>query len=192
MSAPPKQRYTVDEYFAIERSSDVRHEFIDGEIYAMSGGSSAHSQISQNTASSLHYQLRDQPCIVYNSDMRVKINNRDYTYPDIPVVCGEPQVENEKHTLLNPTLIVEVLSPSTANYDRGEKFDRYRTLESLQEYVLIAQDEARVERFLRQNNGKGEWLYAAAVGLEATLTLPSIGCTLALTDVYAKVDFEGE
>lgn len=122
--------------------------------------------------------------------MRVKIgSNALYIYPDISVVCGEPEFEDDfVDTLLNPTVIIEVLSPSTELYDRGRKFQHYRTLTSLQEYVLIAQDSYRVEHFIRQPND--EWLLSDAVTLDATIQLPSIQCQLALSDVYEKVTFE--
>ena len=174
----------------MERASEEKHEFLDGEIYLMSGASRNHNLVMANTLASLHGQLREHPCNVYPSDMRVKISDfGQYTYPDISVTCDPEHVEdNQQDTLLNPIVIIEVLSPSTESYDRGKKFQHYRALDSLQEYVLIAQDQARIERYLRQPSG--EWLLADAVGLEAVIELSSIECTLALADVYSKINFE--
>jgi len=190
MVAIQKQKWTVEEYLAMERASEEKHEFLDGEIYLMSGASFNHNQIVGRTLGLLFVQLQNGPCDVLPSDMRVKVNDSGlYTYPDIIVICGEPKVEEtEQDTLLNPILIIEVLSPSTESYDRCKKFQHYRALDSLQEYVLIAQDQARIERYLRQPSG--EWLLSDAVGLEAVIDLPSIQCKLALADVYAKISFE--
>lgn len=192
MSAQTKKRWTVEEYLALERSSDEKHEFIDGEVYAMSGASLKHNRIVGSTYASLFNQLVNKPCEPLPSDMLVKINQRNYTYPDISVVCGKAQLEPDAplDTLLNPTLIVEVLSPSTEKYDRGKKFDLYRTLPSLQEYLLIAQDEYRIERYLRQSDGN--WVFTAGVGIDASIELPSISAALKLVDVYRQVTFEDE
>lgn len=189
MVALPKTKMTVEEYLAMERASEEKHEFLDGEIYLMSGGTGNHSFISTNINASLHAQLRKSPCRTTTSDLRVQVSDTGlYTYPDISVVCDPIfWTDNHRDTLLNPTLIIEVLSPSTERYDRGKKFQHYRALESLKEYVLVAQDQARIERYLRQPNG--EWLFADAAGLETSLELQSIGCTLALADVYDKIDF---
>lgn len=187
--ALPKQVWTETEYLAMERASDVRHEFHQGEIFAMVGASPNHVLTTTNTSSSLNLQLRKTPCRVYQSDLRVKIGITGlYTYPDITVVCGEPFFSDDTpDNLLNPTLIIEVLSPSTEQYDRGKKFQHYRSLESLQEYVLISQDAPHVERFLRQADS--EWLFKDRAGLDAVLALSSIECTLALADVYEKITF---
>lgn len=192
MSAVARQKMTVAEYLEMERASEEKHEFLDGEIYLMSGASLKHNLIVTNTVSGLHSQLRNRPCVVFPSDMRVRIrDNRHYTYPDITVVCDPLQLEDtEQDTLLNPTLIIEVLSPSTESYDRGRKFQHYRTLASLQEYVLISQDSTRIERYLRQPND--EWLLADASGIDASLELASIQCVLSLAEVYEKVTFEAE
>jgi Uma2 family endonuclease len=189
MVAIQKQKMTVEEYLAMERASEEKHEFLDGEIYLMSGASRNHNLVVTNMIITLGNQLRERPCSVYPSDMRVKITDfGHYTYPDIMVACDPEHIEdNQQDTLLNPIVIIEVLSPSTESYDRGKKFQHYRTLDSLQEYVLIAQEQARIERYLRQPSG--EWLLSDAVGLEAVIDLPSIECTLALTDVYNKINF---
>lgn len=189
MSALEKQTWTVEQYLEMERASEEKHEFLDGEIYLMSGASRNHNLVVGSTYVSLYTQLRRQPCEVYPSDMRVRAIELDtFTYPDISVVRGESNiVQIEQDTLLNPTVIIEVLSPSTESYDRGKKFQHYRTLESLQEYVLIAQDSPRIERYTRQDGD--QWLLTDAAGLDASIELVSIGCTLALADVYEKVNF---
>jgi len=155
----------------------------------MAGASPEHVLITANVTRELGLQLKGRPCRVYSIDLRVRVSETGlYTYPDVVVVCETPQF-NDAHrdTLLNPTLIVEVLSPTTEAYDRGEKFGHFRRLESLREYVLVAQDRPRVERYLRQGESN-EWLLAEASGLQATLPLSSIGCTLALSEVYDKVE----
>src|SRR5687768_7892266 len=146
MSTAPKQKWTPESYLEFERASDERHEYLNGEVFLLAGASNNHNLVQGNTYATLHSQLRKHPCLVYPSDMRLKVSQTGlYTYPDIMVVCGTPQLE-DKHQdiLLNPTLIVEVLSPSTERFDRGKKFQHYREIESLQEYVLIAQDTFRV------------------------------------------------
>jgi Uma2 family endonuclease len=190
MSAIEKQTWTVEQYLEMERVSEEKHEYLNGEIYLMSGGTGNHNAINMNAGGSLVAQLRKTPCITYSSDQRVQITDTGlYTYPDITVVCDPPLWrDNRRDTLLNPALIVEVLSPSTENYDRTRKFRHYRTLTSLKEYVLISQDEPRIERYLRQPND--EWLFAEVIGLDASIELTSIGCTLLLADVYDKINFE--
>lgn len=177
--------YTAEEYLALERQADFRSEYIDGQIVAMSGGSLAHSLVGTNLIRTLGNLLEDTPCFVVNSDMRVRVDPSLYTYPDVTVICDEPEVEDAQgDTLLNPTAIFEVLSPSTEAYDRGEKFRRYRKVPSLRLYVLVAQATPSVEVFTRQ----GEvWVFSDATGLGASIHLESIGCPLALRDVYAKV-----
>jgi Uma2 family endonuclease len=189
MSAAPRTYLTPEEYLARERLAETKSEYYDGETFAMSGGSEEHSLIATNAATELNLQLRERPCKVYNSDMRVQVAEEGpFTYPDVTVVCGEAQfADAEVDTLLNPTLIVEVLSPTTELWDRGGKFEQYRQRESLQEYVLIAQDRPHAERFSRQPDG--QWLLAEVNGLEAVLALPAIGCELALAQVYHKVTF---
>jgi len=177
--------YSPEEYLALERQSPFRSEYIDGQIVAMSGGSFAHSIIGGNLVRALGNLLADSPCYVVNNDMRVRVDPRMYTYPDAAVVCDEPELEDaENDTLLNPTVIFEVLSPSTEAYDRGEKFKRYRQVPSLRQYVLVAQGEPAVEVYTRQ----GEvWVFSEVTGLDASIYLASIDRTLALREVYAKV-----
>lgn len=180
------------EYLEFERASQSKHEFLGGDVFDMTGASRAHNLISGNVFASLHRQLRGKSCEIYHADMRLKISATGlYTYPDISVVCSEAQFSDEYlDTLLNPTLIVEVLSPSTERYDRGKKFQQYRELPSLQEYVLIAQDSPRIERYLRQPEGL--WQLADASGPDATLELTSIECKLSLAEVYEQVTFTSE
>ena len=193
MSALPREstHMTEVEYLAFERASEIKHEFLDGQVYAITGASRAHNIVCLNVAASLHTQLRQKPYETYPSHMRLKVQASGlYTYPDVTIVCGEPQfADGEFDTLLNPTLLIEVLSPSTESYDRGKKFQQYRQLESLQEYVLIAQDGPCIEHFLRQPDSD-TWVLQDAAGLDTSLQLMSIGCTLALADVYEKVTFE--
>lgn len=188
--ALPKKRYTPEEYFAIERESDIRHELLDGEVYAMSGASPDHERIVGDTYSSLRQQLRGKGCEIFLSNLRLKINRGYYFYGDLSVTCGEPLfvLESGLKSLINPTLVIEVLSPSTAEIDRGAKFLRYQSVESLQEYVLISQQKPIIEVYSRQLNGK--WQYAAVQGLDSTAVLESIGCTLLLSDVYERVTVE--
>ena len=184
---------TEAEYLEFERHSDLRHEYIAGGIYAMTGASRWHNIISSNINTQFNLQLQNRPCEVYQSDMRVKVKTAQlYTYPDVVVVYDPPQFsDDEFDTLLNPTVLIKVLSPSTANYDRGKKLQEYQQITTVQEYLLVAQDEARIERYLRQETSR-DWLYRDVRGLDAKLELPSIQCTLALADVYRKVSFEPE
>jgi Uma2 family endonuclease len=191
MSAIPKQRFTEAEYLALESNSEIKHEYFHGEIFAMSGTSPEHDRIFGNVFINLGVQLRGKTCEPFSSDMRVRINSRIYTYPDISVVCGEAEfTPDNPPSLTNPTLIIEILSPSTESYDRGTKFQNYQTLESLQEYVLIAQDKARIETFTR--NAENAWVFKQALGLEAAIDLTSIQCRLALADVYERITLPEE
>lgn len=190
MVAIQKQRWTPERYLAFDRASDQKHEFIEGEVYAMTGASENHNLINTNFTADLVIQLRKRPYKVYASNMRVRIPNVNSVYPDISIVCGEAQLENDQlDTLLNLTVIIEVLSTSTEKYDRGRKAEQYRTLESLQEYLLVSQERPHIERYTRQPDG---WLLTEVKGLEAVMELSSIGCTLALADVYDKVAFEAD
>lgn len=151
-----------------------------------------HSLIVGSTSANLYAQLRRLQCNVYHINMRLKVSTTGlYTYPDISVVCGTEKFEDDRQdTLLNPTVILEILSPSTESYDRGKKFQHYRTLQSLQEYILISQDSPRIEHYVRQEND--QWLLSEANQLDAVIEMPSIQCRLLLADVYEKVEFEGE
>src|SRR4051794_40999674 len=184
MSSLPKPRFTPEQYLVLEREAEYRSEYFNGEIFAMAGASREHNVIAGNVFASLHSQLKGRPCETYQNDMRVRVSETGlYTYPDVVVVCGEPVFEDaEVDTLLNPALIVGVLSTTSEAYDRGDKFEQYRTLASLQEYVLIAQDRYRVERFVRQADG--QWLFSAANRLDQVVSLASIDCRLPLAEVY--------
>jgi Uma2 family endonuclease len=187
MSSQPKTHLTPEEYLAIERQSEYRSEYIDGEMVAMTGASRRHNLITVNIARELSQQLKGRPCEAYVTDMRVRVpSTRFYTYPDIVVVCDEPHLEDDYlDTLLNPTLLVEVLSESTERYDRGKKFGLYRTIESLNEYLLVTQDEYKIEQFVKQPDGR--WLLADYRSLEEVIELTSIQCRLELKEVYDKV-----
>lgn len=186
MSTLPSYYLSPEEYLAIERKAEFKSEYVDGVMYAMAGGSERHNLIAANLIIAIGVQLRDRPCRVYPSDLKVRVpNSKRFFYPDVSVVCDERRfADDERDVILNPTLIAEVLSDSTAAYDRGKKFLSYQQIDSLQEYLLISQDEIIVEHYVRQNNAT--WLYTKAVGLEETLALPSITCEVALRDVYNK------
>jgi Uma2 family endonuclease len=188
MTAIATHTISEQEYLAFERASEIRNEYYNGRIYAMTGASLAHNLIVSNSVASLHGQLRRKPCRICSSDLRVHIPQTGlYTYPDLVIVCGEPQfLDDSLDTLLNPTVIVEVLSPSTERYDRGMKFQHYRSIASLQVYLLIAQDRAHIERYTRQEGDL--WLLQDAIGLPASVDMAAIEAVLSLADVYEKVD----
>lgn len=186
-SAAAQTHLTPEEYLAFERKATTKHEYLNGQIVAMSGASFAHNFLTMNVANQLYNQLIGGECQVAASDMRVKVTQIDsYFYPDVVVVCGDPRAEdNTFDTLLNPTLIVEVLSPSTEVYDRGEKFEHYQQIASLKDYLLISQDKVHVEHYCRQGS---EWLQTEFQGLADVLSLLSIGCELGLQDIYRRVE----
>jgi Uma2 family endonuclease len=188
MSSQPQRRYTPEEYLALERKAEYKSEYFAGEIFAMSGASERHNLIAGNVFAAFHVQFRNRPCRAYVNDMRVKVSPTGlYTYPDVMALCGEPQFDDEQRdTLLNPTVIIEILSPSTEAYDRGDKFGHYRKLASLAEYVLISQDKPHVEHYVRQPDN--QWLLSEASSLQDIVRLPSIDCTLVLAEIYDKVD----
>ena len=188
--------FTPEEYIALERKAipdfeTVRSEYVKGKIIPRSSSNLAHNLITGNIASELHTRLRGGRCIVFANQMRVSIPTAtSYFYPDVGVVCEEPCFEDDVFdTLLNPIVIVEVLSPSTEAYDRGEKFAHYRQLPSLQEYLLVAQDAVFVEHYRRQEK---QWLFTDFQNLDETLALPSIECELPLQDIYERVTFPEE
>jgi len=183
--------FTTAEYLQIERTAAVRSEYFRGEMFAMAGDSARHSRIKTNVLSQLNSRLKDRPCTTYDSDLRIKCPTGLYTYPDTSVVCGELEFDDEqKDTVLNPTLLVEVLSKSTEAYDRGKKFDHYRTIPSLREYVLVSQDEPMIQWFIR--NEDDTWTLSAESSLGQSATLRSIGIDLPLAEVYDRVDFTVE
>lgn len=178
------------EYLKRERQAEYKSEYLNGEIFAMTGASRKHNLITTNLSTTLNQQLKGTPCEVYSSDMRVNVRfNGLYTYPDVVVVCGEPQFEDgHVDTLLNATVLVEVLSQSTERDDRIAKTTYYRTIDSLTEHLLVAQEEVRLEQCVKQENG--EWLVLYYSSLDNIVDLKSIGCSLALRDVYDKVTIE--
>lgn len=188
MSMAEKRWYSVKEYLAMERASEIKHQYYQGEIFAMTGASFEHNTIIPNLFRFLGNHFEGGPCRALASDLRVNVNATGlYTYPDLTVICSEPRFEDEVFdTLLNPKVIVEVLSDSTEAYDRGRKFSHYRTIDSLEEYVLVSQNEYRVEVFTRQANG--EWLLSEAQGRESSILLRSIDCLLKLNRVYDRVE----
>jgi len=190
VSTPPKPFLTPEQYLEIERKAEFKSEYCDGEMFAMAGAGEAHNLIAGNVAAALHGQLRSRPCRAYSAGMRVRVKATNLcTYPDIVVVCGQPQfLGDRRDTLLNPMLIVEVLSPSTEAYNRGRKFEHYRTLESLQEYLLVSSERVGVELFTRQAGGG--WLLTSANRMEGAIELPATDCRLSLAAIYEKVEFE--
>jgi Uma2 family endonuclease len=186
MSSLPSYYLSPEEYLSIERHAKHKSEYVDGVMYAMAGGSERHNLIAGNLITELNIQLRVAPCRVYPSDLKVRVpNSKRFFYPDVSVVCGETQfADDERDVVLNPVLIVEVLSEGTAAFDRGKKFQSYQQIESLQEYLLISQDEFVVEHYLRQENG--QWLYTKVNDLEETVILPTLKCQLVLSDIYNK------
>jgi Uma2 family endonuclease len=189
MATDPKQRLTVQEYLILERQSETKSDYLAGEVFAMTGASRKHNLISGNIFAALHTQLSGSACEVYTGDMRMRTPTDLLTYPDVVAVCGEPRFgDDEFDTLINPTLIVEVLSKSTEAYDRLTKLDHYRGIPSLAEVVLVAQDRPHVEHWLRQEDGR--WLIEEIEDLGRTLDLPSVECTLALRTIYRRVHDE--
>ncbi len=186
MASLPEFYLSPEEYLAIERRAEFKSEYIDGIVYAMAGSSERHNLITGNIITELNIQLREAPCRVYPSDLKVRVpDSKRFFYPDVSVVCGETGfADEERDIILNPQLIVEVLSESTAAFDRGKKFQSYQQIESLQEYLLVAQDEYLAEHFLRQDSG--HWLYTKVSGLEESIVLPTIHCQLRLIDIYNK------
>ncbi len=194
----PKPSYTVEEYLELERQAEERHEYIDGEIYEMAGESLAHSQLCTNVSRIISTQLLGKPCQVLSPNMKVRsgpsirrqrATKGMFSYADLTVVCGEPRFHDEfQDVLLNPTVIVEVLSPSTEDFDRGGKFYRYRTWsETLMEYVLVSQSQPLIE--LMQRQADGSWLLTQVEGLDGSIYLASIDCQVKLSEIYDRVSF---
>jgi len=177
---------TPTEYLRRERGALQKSEYREGQVLAMAGASRAHNLIAGNIYAELRQQLRGGPCEVYVADMRVKVSRSGlYTYPDVVAACGEIRFEDDaSDTLVNPTLIIEVLSPTTEAYDRGEQFAHYRRLEALREYLLLSQDRVRAEHYVRDGD---RWVLTEASALGDVLTFPSMGCSVRLADVYDRV-----
>lgn len=192
MSVQTHTNMSVAEYLAFERSSETKHEYIAGRILAMSGASAAHNVITANTLANIHRQVSERNCTVFPGDMRLGIVPQNiYVYPDITVVCGDVEFSDaEQDTLLNPTVIIEVLSPSTENYDRGKKSHYYRAIPTLQEYLLIAQDEPYIEHFVRYS--AHQWLFSEVTAEQGSVHLASIDCTLQLKDIYNNIPRRGQ
>ena len=190
--------YSVKEYLALERESEERHEYLDGEIHAMAGESPEHGSICTNITGQLYTQLRGKDCQVFSKDTKVRSGSArqssttkrgSYSYPDLVIVCGDLQFHDEhRDVLVNPAVIIEVLSPATEAFDRGEKWIRYQTwLLTFSDYLLVSQAKPQIEHFRRR--GSAEWHYSRAHGIEGALSLDSIGCTLQLADVYDRIVF---
>ena len=188
MSTNPKAFLTPEQYLEIERGAEFKSEYFNGEMFAMAGAKEAHNLLTMNAGFALHAQLRSRPCRVYANDMRVKVSATGlYTYPDVIGVCGERHfLGDQRDTLLNPNLIVEVLSPTTEAYDRGRKFEHYKAIESFTEYLLISSDRVHVDLFRRQPGG--DWLLKSANRTEDVLDLQSVGCRLSLAELYEQVE----
>ena len=190
MAVPQRLTHlTEEDYLALERAASSRSEFLDGEMFAMAGGSPMHSLIAANVIRELGNHLRSGPCRPFTSDLRLKVEATGlYTYPDVSVLCGPLQyAAGTDDTVVNPTVLVEVLSDATEGYDRGEKFRHYRQMPALQEYLLVSQRQPRIEQFLRRPGD--EWTLRTAEGRDAALLLPALGVTLALREVFAGVEF---
>jgi Uma2 family endonuclease len=191
MAANPNLRYSIEDYLAMERDSEVKHEYFDGEIFMMARARPVHNRLSAQSLASFVVQLRGHGCFVSGSDQRVRTGSGLYTYPDITIVCGKPQFNKDRpEALLNPTVVIEVLSATTADYDRGAKFKHYRTIAGLQAYVLIDSREQRIELFERTPDAS--WRFDIADTPEGAVEITSIGCTLTVAEVYDQVTFEDE
>jgi Uma2 family endonuclease len=182
-----KHVYSPEEYLSLERTADFKSEYLNGQIYAMAGSSPEHSAITVNITVALGSQLLDKPCRAFSSDMKVRTTRTGlFAYPDLSIVCGEPEFHDEKRdVLVNPVVLIEVLSPSTEAFDRGKKFAQYQHLETLTDYLLIAQDEARIDHYVKQSDDL--WLLSIARGSGGKIYIASLDCTLLLSQVYAKI-----
>ncbi|MBL8149419.1 MAG: Uma2 family endonuclease [Blastocatellia bacterium] len=190
MSSEAKKHYTLEEYFEIERNSDTKYEYWDGQIFAMTGASPEHNKISVNLIRELGLQLKKRSCELFGSDQRVKVPAwPPYRYPDLTALCSKPEYEEigGVKTLLNPALIVEVLSPSTEAFDRGEKFSYYKSIPSFCEYLLVSQHQPYVTQLTKESENK--WIFSDVTGLQATIYLSSIDCSLNLSDIYLGIEF---
>ncbi len=187
MGLPEKQYFTPEQYLESERLALEKHEFYLGEIFAMSGASFRHNQIFKNTYGNLFNKLKGKPCQPYGSDLRIHIpNNSLYTYPDISIICGKPEMtDTVKDTITNPSVIIEILSKSTYDYDKGQKFTLYRDIDSLREYILIDSMSFRVEHYFK--NEDSSWTLKDYRTIDAKLNIETISADLLLSDVYVDV-----
>jgi Uma2 family endonuclease len=191
MASSPITKVTAEEYLALDRAAEFRSEFLDGEIIAMSGGSARHSKLQVNLTLELETALRGTPCQTFSADLRVRVSPRTYTYPDLTVVCGKPLLaDDEQDILVNPKVIFEVLSPSTEFYDRGLKFRRYREVRSLTDYILVDQDQTRIEQFTRGD--AHTWTLRDYQDASETLLIESIGVSIPLVRLYERIEFPSE
>lgn len=189
--AQSKEYYTVEEYLAFERESSEKHKYIDGEIIAMAGASREHNLIGLNIASEIRFKLKGKSCEVYANDMRVRMNPKHYGYPDVVVVCGEPEfADGEFDVLLNPTVIIEVLSASTKLRDRTEKLEDFRKIESLKECLLVEQKKIFIQHYIKQT--PNQWLLRIYENAFETVKMESIDCEIPVSDIYLQVKFDAE
>lgn len=184
----PQGKMTVAEYLEMERASlDIKHEFYDGEVFAMVGASRHHNRINVNIAGELRTRLKSKPCDLFSNDMRVKTGVEKYSYPDIVLYCGDAEFEDNKFdTLTNPVVIIEILSDSTEAYDRGDKFELYRRLPTVKEYILVSQKKYWIGQYVRQQSG--QWTYDSYEGVEQVLKIESVGCELPLSEIYLNME----
>lgn len=193
MSALPKRYFTPEEYLELECKADYKSQYVAGEIYAMSGAQSPHVSIESNLIAALHNAFRGKSCRVFTSNMRVRAGRGEmYTYPDASALCGKPMFDHSSkpESLLNPQVVFEVLSASTEAFDRGDKFARYRRIESLEDYVLVSSEQRRVEHYVRQANGA--WTMTEYNQAEHQVPLGSVGCELPLAEIYLQVELPNE
>ncbi|HYH81948.1 MAG TPA: Uma2 family endonuclease [Longimicrobium sp.] len=188
MTPLTQPRHTAEQYLRLERAADGKSELVNGRTHAISGASRRHNLIVANLIGEIRAQLRGRPCEAYVSDMRVKVARTElYAYPGLAALCGEPRFEDSfVDTLLNPSVIVEVLSDSTEKCDRGEKFAHYRRLDSLREYILVAQNVRRIELYVRHGE---TWVFSEVSDPTGSLTIESLGCSVSLADIYDRIDF---
>jgi len=186
-----RKKFTPAEYLALEEKAETKSEYWNGEIVAMAGGNINHQQIVSNLTVEISNKVKGR-CRVFPSEMKVWVKKRDkFFYPDLTVICDKPSFyKNRRDTIDNPRLIIEVLSKSTASFDRAEKFLSYQTLESMQEYVLVSQEKAVVEQHIKREDGN--WIYQATIGLESAVNFSSLETTLSLNEIYDLVEFELE
>jgi Uma2 family endonuclease len=188
MASHPVTKLTEEQYLALERAAEFKSEYFDGEMFAMSGGSVQHARMQQNLTTELSIALRGGHCEAFGADLRVRVSSRMYTYPDVSVVCGKPLLADDRQdVLLNPVVIFEVISPSTESYDRGTKLQRYRTIATLQDYILVEQNEVRIEQYTRQENNL--WILRDYQSLDEELAINSIAVSIPLGRIYNRVEF---